>query len=254
MFLYFKIFITVALKFRIRNQASGKFFQPDLINIFVFREFKWKEKMGDHEKSDKDDTQTSKSERTTKDESGDEAEPTIAQDIVVTKYNMAAEIVNGILKEIVGKCQVGQSVGELCDYGDQQLGERANKVSFLSILGVFFCFGSQLRFFLFILYLFLTVFYFQVFRKEKEMKKGVAFPTCISVNNCVCHFSPLRSESDLKLADGDVVKIDLGVHIDGFIAVGAHTLVVGASKDKKVTKNRFLFLLLLIEYFLGYRS
>jgi len=160
--------------------------------------------MGDHEKSDKDDTQTSRSERTTKDESGDEAEPTIAQDIVVTKYNMAAEIVNGILKEIVAKCQVGQSVGELCDYGDQQLGERANKV----------------------------------FRKEKEMKKGVAFPTCISVNNCVCHFSPLRSESDLKLADGDVVKIDLGVHIDGFIAVGAHTLVVGASKDKKVTGRK----------------
>lgn len=66
------------------------------------------------------------------------------------------------------------------------------------------------------------------------MKKGLAFPTCISINNCVCHFSPLRSEPDVKLADGDVVKVDLGVHIDGFIAVGAHTHVVGASKDKKV--------------------
>lgn len=68
------------------------------------------------------------------------------------------------------------------------------------------------------------------------MKKGIAFPTCISVNNCVCHFSPLRSEADLKLTDGDVVKIDLGAHIDGFIAVAAHTVIVGASKDTKVGK------------------
>lgn len=76
-----------------------------------------------------------------------------------------------------------------------------------------------------------------MFKNKKEMKKGIAFPTCISVNNCVCHFSPLRTESDVKLADGDVVKIDLGAHIDGFIAVAAHTLVVGASKDKKVRKQ-----------------
>lgn len=31
------------------------------------------------------------------------------------------------------------------------------------------------------------------------------------------------------LKEGDLVKIDLGAHIDGFIAVAAHTLVVGAS-------------------------
>jgi methionine aminopeptidase len=31
------------------------------------------------------------------------------------------------------------------------------------------------------------------------------------------------------LAEGDVVKIDLGVHIDGFIAVVAHTAIVGTS-------------------------
>ena len=31
-----------------------------------------------------------------------------------------------------------------------------------------------------------------------------------------------------------MVKIDLGAHIDGFIAVVAHTVVVGSSKDNKV--------------------
>lgn len=47
----------------------------------------------------------------------------------------------------------------------------------------------------------------KVFKKEKEMKKGIAFPTCVSVNNCICHFSPLKSEPDYVLKDGDVVKL-----------------------------------------------
>merc|ERR1712218_715743 len=40
------------------------------------------------------------------------------------------------------------------------------------------------------------------------------------------------------LADGDLVKIDLGAHIDGFIAVVAHTLVVGATGDSPVTGKK----------------
>jgi methionine aminopeptidase len=47
----------------------------------------------------------------------------------------------------------------------------------------------------------------KVFKKEKELKKGIAFPTCVSVNNCVCHFSPLASDTDVELKDGDVVKM-----------------------------------------------
>merc|ERR1711994_114538 len=60
----------------------------------------------------------------------------------------------------------------------------------------------------------------------------------ISVNNCICHFSPLVTEPDVTLADGDLVKIDLGAHIDGFIAVVAHTLVVGATGDSPVTGKK----------------
>ena len=67
---------------------------------------------------------------------------------------------------------------------------------------------------------------------------GIAFPCCISVNNCICHFSPLTNDPDVVLKDGDVVKIDLGAHIDQFIAVTAHTVVVGSSKDKKVTGRK----------------
>ncbi|CAH0770441.1 unnamed protein product [Bemisia tabaci] len=75
-------------------------------------------------------------------------------------------------------------------------------------------------------------------KRDKQIKKGVAFPTCISVNNCICHFSPLASEPDYVLKDEDVVKVDLGAHLDGFIAVVAHTIVVGASNEKKITGKK----------------
>merc|ERR1719402_1211632 len=78
----------------------------------------------------------------------------------------------------------------------------------------------------------------KAFKKDKKLVKGIAFPTCISVNNCICHYSPLTTEPDQELADGDMVKIDMGAHIDGFIAVVAHTLVIGASGDAPVTGRK----------------
>ena len=37
------------------------------------------------------------------------------------------------------------------------------------------------------------------------------------MNEVVCHNSPLESEADTNppLEEGDVIKIDLGVHVDG---------------------------------------
>jgi curved DNA binding protein len=70
--------------------------------------------------------------------------------------------------------------------------------------------------------------------KERKIEKGIAFPTCVSVNEIVGHFSPFKGESR-KLQAGDVAKIDMAIHIDGFIAAGAHTVVVG---DDKVEDKR----------------
>jgi len=41
----------------------------------------------------------------------------------------------------------------------------------------------------------------------------------------------LKSE-DTLLKEGDLVKIDLGVHIDGFVALVAHTIVVNSKEVK----------------------
>jgi len=130
--------------------------------------------------------------------------PTIADDLVVTKYKMSAEIVNKVLKELVDACKATGSVRDLCILGDKRLAEETGKA----------------------------------FKKDKKLTKGIAFPTCVSVNNCICHFSPLTTEPDVIMADGDMVKIDMGAHIDGFIAVVAHTVVVGATVENPVTGGK----------------
>merc|ERR1740117_2268927 len=66
--------------------------------------------------------------------------------------------------------------------------------------------------------------------KDKKIEKGISFPTCISVNEFVGHFSPMNKAESRTLKNGDLVKVDMGCHIDGFIAAAAHTIVVGEDK------------------------
>jgi methionine aminopeptidase len=56
-----------------------------------------------------------------------------------------------------------------------------------------------------------------VYNKGK-ISKGIAFPTCVCINSAICHLSPLISdpEANWTLANGDAVRIELGVHIDGY--------------------------------------
>ena len=82
---------------------------------------------------------------TTGDEINDDL-PTIAEDLVVTKYKMAAEIVNSkllktflagswfstillseVLKEMIGECKPGSSIRDLCILGDKKLVEETGK-------------------------------------------------------------------------------------------------------------------------------
>jgi len=139
---------------------------------------------------------------------------TPANDLVVTKYNMAAAVVNGVLQNLIKMCVSGKSVLELCEAGDNEINYKTS----------------------------------QLFKKEKDLKKGIAFPTCISINHCVCHYSPLKSEKIVLLAVGDVVKIDLGAHVDGFIAVAAHTIVVRDPEDKNKITGRKADVILAAHY------
>jgi curved DNA binding protein len=74
-------------------------------------------------------------------------------------------------------------------------------------------------------------------KKSKKLERGIAFPTCISVNHIFGHYSPMSDEST-ALVEGDLAKIDLGCHLDGFVAQAAHTVIVSSDPASKVSGKK----------------
>ena len=73
-------------------------------------------------------------------------------------------------------------------------------------------------------------------QKILEMGGGLAFPTQISINNVAAHYNA-RVDSDFKFKEGDVCKLDLGVHINGAIGDTAITIDLG-DNDKLVKASK----------------
>ncbi|KAG8954181.1 Curved DNA-binding protein (42 kDa protein) [Tulasnella sp. 424] len=123
------------------------------------------------------------------------------------KYKTAATIVHQVLQTLISAAVEGASIQQLCVDGDAELAK-------------------------------LTAAAYP--KAKKEMTKGIAFPTCISVNNVVSHFSPLPSDdlAGTTIAKGDVVKIQLGAQIDGYAAVQTETIIVGATKEEPATGRK----------------
>lgn len=70
-----------------------------------------------------------------------------------------------------------------------------------------------------------------------ELGGGIAFPTNVSINEVAAHYtSPQDDETEIK--DGDIVKLDLGVHIDGYIADTAVTTTFNPELDQLVEASR----------------
>ena len=66
--------------------------------------------------------------------------------------------------------------------------------------------------------------------KITELGGKPAFPTNLSINNVAAHYTP--SHDDKTLAHG-LLKIDLGVHIDGWIADTAFSADLEDSEENK---------------------
>ena len=129
----------------------------------------------------------------------DERARAMKQPDVVTKYKIAADCANAALKVATDACVVGAKIVDCCQAGDDSLEKETAK------------------------------YYNKKDKDGNKVEKGVAFPTCVSVNNQVCHASP-NADCDAVLKEGDCVKIDLGAHIDGYVATSAHTFVIGQDK------------------------
>lgn len=123
---------------------------------------------------------------------------------VTTKYRSAADIVQKALQQVMAACVPDADIATICEQGDKILEEETGKL------------------------------YNKKGKDGKKIEKGIAFPTCISVNELCGHYSPLKGESS-TLKAGDIAKIDMACHLDGFIAAAAHTVIVGGEpvEDKR---------------------
>jgi len=110
---------------------------------------------------------------------------------VQEKYKTAAKILEVAMTAVLMSLKPGANVLELCQQGDKIIEEQLAKV----------------------------------FAKRKFLK-GIAMPTCVSVNNIIGHYSPLVGENIVTLKAGDVAKVDMGAHIDGYMASAGHTYLV----------------------------
>jgi len=123
--------------------------------------------------------------------------PDCSNPTVLGNYLHTGQVVTNVMTDLIKKCVAGVNVHELCEFGDNELIKRFAKT-------------------------------------HKNMKeKGVGFPTCVSVNHVAGHYCPVKAEGSTVLQEGDVVKIDIGGHFDGFCVCMAHTVPIGKVSDKK---------------------
>ncbi|KAL7422100.1 hypothetical protein Q5752_002743 [Cryptotrichosporon argae] len=118
----------------------------------------------------------------------------------LTKYTTAGQALAEVLKKFVPEVVAGKKVIDLCIQGDALVASTVAPLWNKAKNGV-------------------------------KVAKGSAFPTCISVNNTVSHVSPLPSDPEIVLKDGDVVKIMLGIQLDGYAVTHAETVFLGAKAE-----------------------
>ncbi len=66
-----------------------------------------------------------------------------------------------------------------------------------------------------------------------RLKAKPAFPVNISLNECAAH-DTARVNDERVFSEGNVVKIDLGVHINGWIGDTAYTVEISSDRYKKL--------------------
>jgi methionyl aminopeptidase len=79
-------------------------------------------------------------------------------------------------------------------------------------------------------------------------KRGAkpAFPTCISIDHIAAHYSPTHDDTT-RFRHGNVVKLDLGAQLDGWIADTAVTVEVGTRNWTELVRASELALQTAIE-------
>lgn len=75
-------------------------------------------------------------------------------------------------------------------------------------------------------------------RKIVELGGKPAFPCNLSINEIAAHYTPPYKGDETALKEGDYLKLDIGVHVDGYIADTAVTFRVGMEEDELMEAAR----------------
>ncbi|KUL85924.1 hypothetical protein ZTR_06365 [Talaromyces verruculosus] len=67
-----------------------------------------------------------------------------------------------------------------------------------------------------------------------SLKGGMGFPTGLALNNCAAHYTPNPGQKDIILKKEDVMKVDFGVHVNGWIVDSAFTVTFDPVYDNLV--------------------
>jgi methionyl aminopeptidase len=68
-----------------------------------------------------------------------------------------------------------------------------------------------------------------------SLKGGMGFPTGLALNHCVAHYTPNPGQKDIVLQHQDVMKVDFGVHVNGWIVDSAFTMSFDPTYDDLLT-------------------
>ena len=117
---------------------------------------------------------------------------------VLSKFKTCGQITDAVLNEVCELCVPGANTFDLCQKGNESMLAKCRKV----------------------------------FRHAKDddgnkIHRGICFPTNVSINNVLCNHCPQTLEEGKVIQEGDVVKVHLGCHVDGFPTQAAKTIVVG---------------------------
>ena len=75
------------------------------------------------------------------------------------------------------------------------------------------------------------------YNQNEPLDYGIAFPTGLSINNCVAHWTPKINNKKILL-ENDVIKIDYGIHIEGSIIDSAFTHTFNSKYDKLLESSK----------------
>lgn len=124
---------------------------------------------------------------------------------VLSKYKTCGQITDSTLDDVIKACVAGASTFDLCKLGNDAVINHCK----------------------------------EVFKKTKDettgakLKRGIAYPCSVSVNNVLCNHCPINAAEQILLKEGDIVKVHVGTYVDGYCTQAAKSIVIGEALNSQ---------------------